>query len=293
MVAKSLTVLTLQRCDLESTCGAINLPSLKELSLFDVNADDQIIQNLVAACPVIECMIISYFDGFQSLKLSNVPKLMTLKVDENDDLERLDLDLDSNLSLYYLSIDQRLQSKLDLLPYKNLKDLTLCALNITNKWLHDHLSGLPLLETLRLYRCLEWERIEISSHHLKILMLHDCKNLVEVKIDTPKLYRFSYGGGYIKSFSTNALDLNDAIYNLVRDIAFSAPSDVEKIEFLSKLSNSKSLELKIDSTKVFLVFIYLFLLIICSLIYFMPFSFLFLLFLYINSNMFFCLFLFL
>ena len=66
-------------------------------------------------------------------------------------------------------------------------------------------------------------------------------------------------------------------------------TDVEKIEFLSKLSNSKTLELKIDSTKVFLVFIYLFLLIICSLISFIPFSFLFLLFLYINSNMFFCL----
>ena len=45
LVAKSVTVLTLPGCRLESTCGAINLPSLKKLSLLCVHADDQIIQN--------------------------------------------------------------------------------------------------------------------------------------------------------------------------------------------------------------------------------------------------------
>lgn len=121
--------------------------------------------------------------------------------------------------------------------------------------LFEHLSGFPLLEHLILLGCYDWERREISSHRLKILELWQCESAVEIKIDAPKLYRLSYMGGYIKSISSNALALSHAIYDFPREMAFFAPSGVDKMEFLSKLSNSTLLELIIESAKVFYRFI--------------------------------------
>ena len=54
LLAKSITVLRLKASRLESYFGDINLSSLKILSLYKVGTNDQIIQNLVSGCPVIE-----------------------------------------------------------------------------------------------------------------------------------------------------------------------------------------------------------------------------------------------
>ena len=78
--------------------------------------------------------------------------------------------------------------------------LSIRASNITDKWLHDHLPGLPLLKDLQLSQCLEWERITISNYHLKSLELTDCQHLVELKIDAPKLCKFLYASVYWKYF---------------------------------------------------------------------------------------------
>lgn len=84
---------------------------------------------------------------------------------------------------------------------------------MTEKWLDEHLSGLPLLENLRLRVCSGLERIKLSSrHHLKSLELWLCKNLVEVMIDTPKLCSLLYFGETAISFSLNALGLLKAEY---------------------------------------------------------------------------------
>ena len=58
LLIKSLTVLPLCRLSLRSLkLESPYLPSLKELSLDLIDTDDQIIQNLVAGCPMIECMM--------------------------------------------------------------------------------------------------------------------------------------------------------------------------------------------------------------------------------------------
>ena len=89
LVAKSITMLTLLSCRLESTCGAINLPSLKKLSLLCVYADDQIIQNLLAGCPVIEYMKFDRCSGCECIQLSNVPNLLAIKVHWNSTVRKL------------------------------------------------------------------------------------------------------------------------------------------------------------------------------------------------------------
>lgn len=260
LIAKSLTVLTLRSLKLDSTSVKgdvdINLPSLKRLSLTLVYTDDKIIQNLLAGCPVIEYINFESCHGFESIKSAEVAKLMTFRVKNSNCCMTLELAA-SNLSC--LSIFQNLQSELSLLPFKNLKELNLHSSEETDKWLalHDHLSGFPLLETLRLNPSFQTKTIEISCHHLKTLELtYKCK-MAEVKIDAPKLCRFSfcYLGGYIKSFSLNALALSYAFYGLHPLLDSYNLLNDENIEPLSKLNNTKLLELLIPSIKVLLAIV--------------------------------------
>ena len=278
LVAKSLTVLILYKCKLESTCGDIYLPSLKKLSLSYVDADDQMFQNLIAGCPVIESMMFRECRGLKSIKASNVPKVMAITLEGNA-LESLELEA---FNLYYLSMRQvTIGSGFNLLHCKNLRHLSLCVVYLSNEWLNNNLPGLALLEKLELKICLELKTIKISNHHFKSLELDRCAYLIEVEIDAPKLSTFIYYGTYRASISSNALALSQATYNL-RCLNVPDPTDVEKIEFLSKLSNSKLLELSVEWAEVFLNQ----LIFTCLLFSFVPFS---LLFLYINSNLFFCL----
>uniref|UniRef100_A0A7N2LR32 F-box domain-containing protein n=1 Tax=Quercus lobata TaxID=97700 RepID=A0A7N2LR32_QUELO len=250
LCAKSLTALTLHTCKLESTCcGDINLPSLKKLSLTFVYADDQVFRNLVSGCPVIEDMKFGNCRGIKSMKFFGLPKVMAITVTQNHGLERLELALEAS-NLYYLYIDQGSNPELNLhlLPCKNLKELIIDTPNVTEKWLDEHLSGLPLLENLRLKVCSGLERIKLSSHHhLKSLELWLCKNLVEVMIDTPKLCRFLYFGETAISFSLNASGLLKAEYWLWPPYG---TWDAKKIEFLSKMRNSKVFKLNIIDFKL-------------------------------------------
>ncbi|XP_050285747.1 uncharacterized protein LOC126725216 isoform X2 [Quercus robur] len=179
--------------------------------------------------------------GIRSIKFFSVPTVKEIIVGNNFDMERLELEA-SNLHSLYI-IEWKLQCNLNLLPFKNLKNLSLGTPNVTEKWLEEHLSGLPLLENLHLLSCSKLERINISSHHhLKSLKLVLCANLVELMIDNPKLCRLSYWGKTAISFSLNALGLLEAEYTLWPRYG---TWDAEKIEFLSKMRNSKVFKLKI------------------------------------------------
>lgn len=80
LVAKSLTVLTLKGCCLKSTCSDINLPSLRKLSLKEVDADDEFIQNLIFGCPAIEYRGIFCRQCIKSIKIFGLLKLMSMEI---------------------------------------------------------------------------------------------------------------------------------------------------------------------------------------------------------------------
>ena len=146
------------------------------------------------------------------IKIFSLPKLVEIKV-HNNDLERFELE-ESNL--HYLCITEKHISELKLLPLKNLKKLCLDMPNLTEQWLHYHLSGLPLLETLELTSCYMLKRIKRSSHHhlLKSLGLSSCDNLVDVMVDSPILCRLSYynTSDVAISILLNASDLLEVKY---------------------------------------------------------------------------------
>ena len=89
LVAKSITVLILRWCKLDTNCGDINLPFLKKLSLSYVDADDKTIQKLVAGSLVIEDMKFLKCHGLKSIKFSGLIKAKLIEVELNDDLERV------------------------------------------------------------------------------------------------------------------------------------------------------------------------------------------------------------
>ena len=115
--------------------------------------------------------------GIRSIKFFSIPTVKEIMVESNFNIERLELEA-SNLHSLYINV-RKLKCNLNLLPFKNLKNLSLNTPNVTEKWLEEHLSRLPPLENLHLLSCSKLERINISSHHhLKSLKLISCANLV-------------------------------------------------------------------------------------------------------------------
>lgn len=137
LVAKSITVLILRQCKLDTNCRDINLPFLKKLSVSYVDADDKTIQKLVAGSPVIEDMKFLKCHGLKSITFSGLIKAKSIEVELNDDLERVELEA-SNLCRVVIS--QTKQCEINLLSCNNVRMLTLSAPNITDKWLHNHFS---------------------------------------------------------------------------------------------------------------------------------------------------------
>ena len=215
-----------------------------------MGTNDQIIQNLVAGCPVIEDIGIEECRGLKSIQFSGLPKVKAIELKSNKGVEKVELEASN---IYHLHIQQFEASKINLLPCKNLKLLKLGKLHITDSCFNYHISQLPLIEYLSVYWCDKLENIKISSHRLETFHIMKCDKLVEVEINTPKLCKLSYVGGNTLSFSVTALAyLSQATYQMLHS---DAPWGVKKIQLLANLSNSKSLELlNISSTKVFFFF---------------------------------------
>lgn len=243
---KSITVLKLVGCKLELQ-SRVNLPSLRNLSLAQIDASDQVIDYVVSGCPLIEFLRIDDCLELKSLKLFNLDKLKKIKVSFNEKLERVEINASN---VHSLSITYTVTPCwINVVLCKNLKQLKLWSLSITDEWLCNEISELLLLEYLDVACCMNLESILISSSRLKTLFIGGCINLVEAKIEAPSLSAFSYQGDMI-SFSFNALALSEVDLYFYTD-----DSDAEWlfkfIEALAKFHQfSEVINLKIDSIEV-------------------------------------------
>ncbi|KAG6733539.1 hypothetical protein I3842_01G229400 [Carya illinoinensis] len=229
-------MLTLSNCKLRLPYSDIKLLSLKKLSLVDVYIEDEIFQNLVAKCPMIEEMNLIGCCGLKSFEVFGLLKLKSVEVKNSRELEEVEMQA---LILQSFEYSGRYKPcEINLAPCKSLKTLKLCMAAITDEWFHDRLSEFPLLENLALSDCRMLESIRISSRHLKRLLLRRCDFLIEVEIDAPCLCSFKYNGDTIP-FSLNSPAL------LQSDVPFYLKAwYVQMIEFLSKFNHSKVLTLQ-------------------------------------------------
>lgn len=198
LVAKSLTVLKLMWCRLDQPFlreTSLMFSSLRKLVLDSVQVDDQIVENFIRGCPLIETLSLQNCLGLKCIRVYGLDKLMKIVVyPKLDEVESVDIVAPSLQTLSYGCFG--LSGKLPKFHVdgcgQSLIKLCLTGTLVTEQLFNDLLSRLPLLEILHLDHCKMLERINISGRRLKVLELENRGNLVAIEIDTPNLHLLKY-----------------------------------------------------------------------------------------------------
>ncbi|GAY67867.1 hypothetical protein CUMW_259840 [Citrus unshiu] len=180
--AKSIVVLELEYCKLDSPTRNVTLSSLRELGLFKCAANDEAIRDIVAGCPLIERLKIIDCRGLKSLEFLNLGKLSKFMVRNEDRLARVSI-CGPNVRLVDIS-SLHAPCGINVALCKNLKEFKLFKISITNEWLCNQFSELPFLEYVEIFRCMK----------IRKLLVRSCNTLDEFKLDTPNLSVFDYEG---------------------------------------------------------------------------------------------------
>ena len=187
---KELVVCSLGGCIFD---GAINWPSLRELSLKEVQICDQrIINNLFFTCPLIEKFSLVECFGLKYLHLSGLRKLKKVKVKSGyPHMEKIEIDVVS-LHTFSYSAHHYMKTDIDLTSCKNLEVFKFKGYNITEDMIQYLNRNFPALKVLVLHgERLHVQRIEISIPLLEKLNLIVAQiSAVEAIINTPRLRSF-------------------------------------------------------------------------------------------------------
>lgn len=242
LLAKSVEILILSGCRIESTRSDLNLSSLRKLTLYGVKISDRMIRNLVNSCSLVEFLSLHYFEGCETIELFGLPRLYEFQLGDNNGLKRLDVRL-QNLCL--VEIDDLTDAEINLISCKNLTSLKLSLVSISDEWIHDLITELQFLKFLSLDHCEVVNAVKISSLCLEELELHNCQEWAELKIDTPNLRHLELSGT-IASLSLNATSLSEIVLTYVGRDIFTQNC----IEFLENLGHLEALNLRIFTDKV-------------------------------------------
>lgn len=259
--AKSITSLRVYGCRL-GTCSDIKVSQLQKLCLGELKVDEQMIENLISSCPLIEDFRLIYCSGLKTLELSNLPKLKRVDLHFCRGLKKVEL-LAPSLEIFWYQGKKSVPCKINLSECRSLKSLTLEDATLKDEQIQTHLSSFPLLESLELRKC-NVKNITISGFRLKKLIFRDCRRLVEADIDTPNLLSLEYKGCKMPFSSFNPSGLREA------KIYFEIPKDKSKAgfcygdkdrtwfvrlqEFLSKFDYSKGSKLVIRYKKDIIIY---------------------------------------
>lgn len=247
LFARSLVVLELKGCKIDSYVGTANLPCLKKLWLLQVNVDDSKIRSLVNGCPGVEEMTFDECVGFKTLELSDHNVIRDVELMNNWDLEGLVI-RESTLQCLTIFGSPSL-SEIDISCCDNIMTLKFEGVPLTDKWVNNLIWRSPFLKHLEIGSSKDLHRVEISSLSLEILYIFACTSLVELKIETPKLGHFKYFG-YIIPFFSNSPSLERVdLAVLSENFDF-----VRFIEFLSQLHNlSAEFNLEVRSAEYVII----------------------------------------
>lgn len=249
--ANTLTALRISGCNL-GACAYINMSNLQKLYIKKVHIDEESIQNLILACPLIDDMRLIYCSGLKTLLLSS-NRLNRVDIHCCHGLKKVEVKSPSLQSFWYQRKRSRC-SKINLAMCKSLKSLTLEDSKMTDDLFQNHLSNFPVLEQLILSKCNALRCITISCHQLKTLALRGCRGLREADIDTPNLLSFEYKGPKVPFSSFDPSGLREAKLHIE---PYRLPNDVDsgfsfdKLQtFLRKFDCSKGLKLIVRTKEV-------------------------------------------
>ncbi|TXG68689.1 hypothetical protein EZV62_003624 [Acer yangbiense] len=244
--AKSINMLELINCGLGIPKCKVELDFLRKLYLSDVYADNEVLQDVIAGCPMIEDLSLCRCRGIKNLELFNLAKLRVIKLWRNSELVRVSIEELDDVHSIVICPDQDNNIFCDIVinSCKSLKCLELSRTFIEDEWLRILITELPQLEYLRIEDC-KLNSIRISSSSLKTLVIDRCKKVTAIEIETPNLGKITFVGRNVRNFSFNALALSEANiqidnYNKVYDDHWY----VQYIQLLEKFGHSKVLNIR-------------------------------------------------
>lgn len=121
--ARTITALRVNGCKL-GPCDDLNLSNLQKLCLGKLLVNEQMIENLICACPLLEDFRLIYATGLKVFKVSNLPKLKRIDLHTCSELKEVNLQAPNLETFWYVVVKYR-SYKMDLSTCNALKSLTL------------------------------------------------------------------------------------------------------------------------------------------------------------------------
>ncbi|MBA0623086.1 hypothetical protein Godav_008576 [Gossypium davidsonii] len=207
-VDQTITALRVNGCKL-GPCNDLNLSNLQKLCLGKLRVNEQMIESLIRACPLLEDFRLIHATGLKLFKVSNLPKLKRIDLFTCSELKEVNLQAPNLETFWYVVVKYR-SYKIDLSTCNALKSLTLEDATLKDESFQNNLSCFPALEKLVLSKCNFLKNITISSYKLKTLILRECKQLEGADIISPNLLSFEYKGEKMPFTSLNPSSLKEA-----------------------------------------------------------------------------------
>ncbi|XP_059310434.1 uncharacterized protein LOC132061805 [Lycium ferocissimum] len=197
LASKSLIKLVLARCDLRHLAlpsGVVKCDSLRELSVSVVRLDENMLQTLLASCPLIENFIIELCTELKKIELLNLQKIKSVSIWIRRD-QHVKIQAPTLEHLSYFG-DLKESTVLDVVECQNLKSLKLSHARISGV-LEHLISRSKFLESLTLDRVSKGlGRFNICEKLLlKDLKIKRCEGIGE--LDAPNLVSLEYVGSQI------------------------------------------------------------------------------------------------
>lgn len=199
----------------------------------EVQLEDEVLRNPLVGCPSIE-----------KVNIEDCPKLRNLRVGYRPTIQ-----VDA-INLQSFGYTGETICYFDLASCKKIKKLSLYyAYFYPNQDFESLISGVPLLESLTLWRC---DPIGIRNHNLKVLVLRRWVAKIggkyDLSIDAPNLVSFDYDGAdnTLVNLFMNSTNLSETNLELNYDMnTFSMDWYISIIDFLSKFDCSTSTSLSV------------------------------------------------
>ncbi|XP_062082925.1 F-box/LRR-repeat protein At3g26922-like [Humulus lupulus] len=245
--ARYLTILELNGVELDGSSFSFNFPSLKTLSLEEINqsdtAKDDVVFKFLLGCPSLEklCLIDYEFlcinDQFR-LQSSSLKFMELSLVDSSYELQVEAINLES------LVLDDFFLEKLNISSCKKIRTLSLALCEANRPSLEVLISNIPLLENLTFSDCSPLlDHLKISCQHLKSLsferMCRSCGLIHVTIVSAPRLEYFCYKGHIgcsISIESSNTLDGKIVIHD--KKLNYDIKWFTNMMNFLVKLNCS-------------------------------------------------------
>uniref|UniRef100_A0A803RAT7 F-box domain-containing protein n=1 Tax=Cannabis sativa TaxID=3483 RepID=A0A803RAT7_CANSA len=261
---RSLTLLKLNGLELTTGSGSpiVNLPCLKELCLFNVVMNDQVLNNLLLGCPCLEKLHVHYCCGLLN------PQVLSLSLESLEYYEcnryfiqTLTVEARNLQSFEYKGVSVRKDScNVNLFHCVAIKHLSFSDVCMTGRWFEDLIPRLNSLESLKIDSCYGVKHINVRNQHLKELdfdcRLNRTELTTEIIIETPCLESLTYSGCLTFRISVSASNLLYADINVCGQLdktAYDMEWYTSLIKFLSEFNGTKNIRIFCGSEKALII----------------------------------------